>query len=42
MRPYVDIDRARVDFTREGPTPDHLLTEARNGIDLCDLSSEAV
>ncbi|MFC6969077.1 hypothetical protein E2553_36650 [Paraburkholderia dipogonis] len=42
MRPYVDINQALVDLTREGPMPDHLLTEAKNGIDLSDLLREAV
>ncbi|MDE1008658.1 MAG: FAD-dependent monooxygenase [Paraburkholderia fungorum] len=42
MRPYVDLNQALVDLTRKGPTPDHLLTEAKNGIDLSDLLSKAV
>jgi 2-polyprenyl-6-methoxyphenol hydroxylase-like FAD-dependent oxidoreductase len=42
MRPYVDLNQALVDLTREGPTPDHLMTEAKNGIDLGDLLKKAV
>jgi len=42
MRPYVDLNQAFVDLTREPPTPDHLMTEAKNGIDLSDLLKQAV
>ncbi|SAL50879.1 putative monooxygenase VioC [Caballeronia udeis] len=42
MRPYVDLNQALVDLTREPPTPDHLMTEAKNGIDLSDLLKQAV
>jgi 2-polyprenyl-6-methoxyphenol hydroxylase-like FAD-dependent oxidoreductase len=42
MRPYVDLNQALVDLTREGPTPDHLMTEAKNGIDLNDLLKDGV
>ena len=41
MRPYVDLNQALVDLARKGPTPDHLMTEAKNGIDLSDLLKEA-
>jgi 2-polyprenyl-6-methoxyphenol hydroxylase-like FAD-dependent oxidoreductase len=37
MRPYVDLNQALVDMTREGPVPDDQLTEAKNGIDLSGL-----
>jgi 2-polyprenyl-6-methoxyphenol hydroxylase-like FAD-dependent oxidoreductase len=40
MRPYVDLNQALVDLTREGPTPDDLMTAAKNGIDLSDLLKE--
>jgi 2-polyprenyl-6-methoxyphenol hydroxylase-like FAD-dependent oxidoreductase len=40
MRPYVDLNQALVDLTREGPMPDDLMTEAKNGIDLGDLLTE--
>jgi len=42
MRPYVNLNQALVDLTREGPTPDDLMTEAKNGIDLRDLLNELV
>ena len=42
MRPYVNLNQALVDLTREGPTPDDLMTEAKNGIDLGDLLNELV
>ncbi|WP_044043530.1 FAD-dependent monooxygenase [Caballeronia insecticola] len=37
MRPYVDLNQALVDLDRQGPVPDELLDEAKNGIDLSDL-----
>jgi 2-polyprenyl-6-methoxyphenol hydroxylase-like FAD-dependent oxidoreductase len=37
MRPYVNLNQALVDLSREGPMPDDLMTEAKNGIDLGDL-----
>ncbi|HZZ10279.1 MAG TPA: FAD-dependent monooxygenase [Paraburkholderia sp.] len=37
MRPYVNLNQALVDLTRQGPVPDELLTEAKNGIDLGDM-----
>ena len=40
MRPYVNLNQALVDLTREGPTPDDLMTAAKNGIDLSDLLEE--
>ena len=42
MRPYVNLNQALVDLTRQGPTPDDLMTEAKNGIDLKDLLKEGV
>jgi 2-polyprenyl-6-methoxyphenol hydroxylase-like FAD-dependent oxidoreductase len=42
MRPYVDLNQALVELTREPPTPDHLMTEAKNSIDLSDLLKQAV
>ncbi|MFM0341480.1 FAD-dependent monooxygenase [Paraburkholderia fungorum] len=42
MRPYVNLNQALVDLTREGPTPDDLMTEAKNGIDLGDLLKELI
>jgi 2-polyprenyl-6-methoxyphenol hydroxylase-like FAD-dependent oxidoreductase len=42
MRPYVNLNQALVDLTREGPMPDDLMTEAKNGIDLGDLLNELV
>ena len=42
MRRYVNLNQALVDLTREGPTPDDLMTEAKNGIDLGDLLNELV
>ncbi len=42
MQPYVDLNQALVDLTREGPMPDDAMTEAKNGIDLRDLLSELV
>ncbi|SAL10963.1 6-hydroxynicotinate 3-monooxygenase [Caballeronia peredens] len=39
MRPYVDLNQALVDLDRQGPVPDELLDEAKNGIDLADLLS---
>jgi len=41
MRPYVNLNQALVDLTREGPAPDDLMTAAKNGIDLRDLLKEA-
>lgn len=40
MRPYVNLNQALVDLTRQGPVPDELLTHAKNGIDLRDLLKE--
>ncbi|QIE26588.1 hypothetical protein SBC1_41360 (plasmid) [Caballeronia sp. SBC1] len=40
MRPYVNLNQGLVDLTREGPTPDDLMTAAKNGIDLRDLLKE--
>jgi 2-polyprenyl-6-methoxyphenol hydroxylase-like FAD-dependent oxidoreductase len=40
MRPYVNLNQALVDLTREGPAPDDLMTEAKNGIDLGDLLND--
>jgi 2-polyprenyl-6-methoxyphenol hydroxylase-like FAD-dependent oxidoreductase len=40
MRPYVNLNQALVDLTREGPVPDDLLNAAKNGIDLGDLLNE--
>jgi len=40
MRPYVNLNQALVDLTREGPAPDDLMTAAKNGIDLRDLLKE--
>ena len=40
MRPYVNLNQALVDLTREGPMPDDLLNTAKNGIDLSDLLKE--
>jgi 2-polyprenyl-6-methoxyphenol hydroxylase-like FAD-dependent oxidoreductase len=40
MMPYVDLNQALVDLTREGPTPDDQMTAAKNGIDLSDLLKE--
>jgi 2-polyprenyl-6-methoxyphenol hydroxylase-like FAD-dependent oxidoreductase len=40
MRPYVDLNQALVDLTRQGPVPDDQMTEAKNGIDLSDLLKE--
>jgi 2-polyprenyl-6-methoxyphenol hydroxylase-like FAD-dependent oxidoreductase len=40
MRPYVLLNQALVDLTREGPVPDDQLNTAKNGIDLKDLLSE--
>jgi hypothetical protein len=40
MRPYVNLNQALVDLTRAGPTPDDLMTSAKNGIDLRDLLKE--
>jgi 2-polyprenyl-6-methoxyphenol hydroxylase-like FAD-dependent oxidoreductase len=37
MRPYVNLNQALVDLTREGPTPDDQMTAAKNGIDLSDV-----
>jgi 2-polyprenyl-6-methoxyphenol hydroxylase-like FAD-dependent oxidoreductase len=37
MRPYVDLNQAIVDLTREGPVPDDQMTVAKNGIELGDL-----
>lgn len=34
--------QALVDLTRGGPTPDHLMTEAKNGIDLSELLKKTV
>ena len=42
MRPYVNLNQALVDLSREGPMPDDLMTEAKNGIDLRDLLNELV
>ena len=42
MRPYVNLNQALVDLSREGPMPDDLMTEAKNGIDLGDLLNELV
>ena len=40
MRPFVDLNQALVDLTREGPMPDDLMTVAKNGIELKDLLEE--
>lgn len=40
MRPYVNLNQALVDLTRKGPTPDDLMTAAKNCIDLSDLLKE--
>ena len=40
MWPYVNLNQALVDLTREGPAPDDLMTAAKNGIDLRDLLKE--
>lgn len=40
MRPYVDLNQALVDLTRQGPVPDEQMTVAKNGIDLSDLLKE--
>jgi len=37
MRPYVLMNQDMVDLTRQGPTPDEIMTRAKNGIDLDDL-----
>ncbi|QDE39052.1 hypothetical protein FIV34_07485 [Luteibacter pinisoli] len=37
MRPYVALNQDMVDLTRVGPTPDDVMTRAKNGIDLTDL-----
>jgi 2-polyprenyl-6-methoxyphenol hydroxylase-like FAD-dependent oxidoreductase len=42
MRPYVNLNQALVDLTRQEPTPDDLMTEAKNGIDLKDLLKEGI
>jgi 2-polyprenyl-6-methoxyphenol hydroxylase-like FAD-dependent oxidoreductase len=42
MRPYVNLNQALVDLTREGPMPDDLMTKAKNGIELEDLLNELV
>jgi hypothetical protein len=34
--------QALVDLARGGPTPDHLMTEAKNGIDLSELLKKTV
>jgi hypothetical protein len=36
----VNLNQALVDLTRQGPTPDDLMTAAKNGIDLRDLLQE--
>lgn len=38
MRPFVDLNQALVDMTREGPVPDAQMRAAANGIALPDLS----
>lgn len=40
MRPYVDLNQALVDLSREGPIPDEQMNAAKNGIDLTDLLRE--
>jgi 2-polyprenyl-6-methoxyphenol hydroxylase-like FAD-dependent oxidoreductase len=40
MRPYVDLNQALLDLNRQGPVPDALMNEAKNGIDLRDLLKE--
>jgi 2-polyprenyl-6-methoxyphenol hydroxylase-like FAD-dependent oxidoreductase len=42
MRPYVKLNQGLVDLTREGPTPDDLMTAAKNGIELGDLLNESL
>ena len=42
MRPYVNLNQALVDLSREGPMPDDLMTKAKNGIELEDLLNELV
>ncbi|GLQ52600.1 FAD-dependent monooxygenase [Dyella flava] len=40
MRPYVKLNQALLDLNRKGPTPDDMMTTAKNGIDLHDLLEE--
>lgn len=37
MRPYVALNQALVDLSREGPVPDAQMTAAKNGIDLPEV-----
>lgn len=40
MRPFVLMNQDMVDLTRQGPTPDEVITRSKNGIELADLLSE--
>ena len=40
MRPYVALNQALLDMTREGPVPDKQMDRAKNGIDLGQIISE--
>ncbi|MNY71829.1 hypothetical protein D3C86_2102600 [compost metagenome] len=37
MRPFVDLNQALVDMSRQGPVPDAQMRAAANGISLHDL-----
>jgi hypothetical protein len=41
MRPYVELNQALADPTREGPVPDDMMERAKRGIVLDDLKELA-